>query len=1179
MASPDDVFVFRLDIIEGKDFGFDVQALRCSVVFGGEQKDTPFSIAKDRHIWNFTLEWRATRQQMRALQASGRSQCKITVLKKDQDKSLGWVLLDTRKARLNSVYKDQEGEWLSIKGPAIGRDVPQLHVRYQMVEERSVAEDGEVAVMRQLEQKLGNKESSKGRLESNQTPVAADREESGTRGDSYMPQQTHAAEEDRLKPPLESKEHATEGGPLDSSSSKRSSASGSKGSVTAAAPGFRAARSEAQSNTGPTLPPSNTSKDVSEFSENFHSSPDSSVVSAQHSTLATIQPHTFSQSNNAASTDPHPSAIPADPPLSAPHSMPSDSTLPTLHRVTTDTLVQGKNPPAPAMPHFSPEDGPIRKFVLSIELRSFQAGLKLPFNLCSIYLAALLPQDVLDLVLRGGGKPTARMTPLKTYPPIDVARGAEGTLLNGYGSLDFVAGVMALARVLGDDPRVTVEVWNKERFRSDTLLGLASVSLLPLLQDCWVDGYVPVQALMVTPGGPGQPQTEEQIQVGSLRVLVALESPGPANVPHPSSLQPPSVPSGPVNVPHPSSLQPPPVPPELAPAAAASVLAIAARSLNHIQPIGQAPIPGQAQANAALQPSNRRLEHQPETSPTGTGGSVLDNQGIQAAVARAQQLEYETVWQLEAWKRAEEMRWRGEMKEREACRMSALEAEWRRREKQREMDVAAMRQEYEILEGAARKMLSGLEERERRLVLGEESLLRRRRELEREHAARMAEAEAAVRRLQVECEHQLEIERDRSSELVRQKQTLADRLAVSESRFASLEQAFTAFREVHRSSDEAVLQRQLSEAREAASRAEEKASRASKSKAAYKTQVTRLAEQLAKLYDQQHQYQGSGRNPSRVSGKSAAILPSWLPKSRESNALGLRRSRHPDTRNELDQIEEGYENSSSQQQDQLSHLRQQLQVLKASALSQLSPGTSPTRAAPPSEAGNGSPIKVQGIMTGPRESLLPLVNPKDWMPPTTTTAYELKHQPYPDDSDEDMYSQITPPVESPKPGEVPKTERARQESSSISERLQRSDVSEITLRPIPEGTNQNSIPSSVTPVETQGLVCRGNDVQNSTSWTETNVGSPSTAAYVTPGKSAPFRGGTQNPFVQIHQSPLEIPHSSSPELSPSVVLEISRLQLRSKELLSTGAYDEDDPLLIRINERITELQHSRNLDK
>ncbi len=59
------------------------------------------------------------------------------------------------------------------------------------------------------------------------------------------------------------------------------------------------------------------------------------------------------------------------------------------------------------------------------------------------------------------------------------------------------------------------------------------------------------------------------------------------------------------------------------------------------------------------------------------------------------------------------------------------------------------------------QVLSAAEARERRIVAAEEALLRRRKELEREHAGRMAEAEAAVRRLQVECEHQLDIERDR----------------------------------------------------------------------------------------------------------------------------------------------------------------------------------------------------------------------------------------------------------------------------------------------------------------------------------------------------------------------------------------------------------------------------------
>lgn len=47
------------------------------------------------------------------------------------------------------------------------------------------------------------------------------------------------------------------------------------------------------------------------------------------------------------------------------------------------------------------------------------------------------------------------------------------------------------------------------------------------------------------------------------------------------------------------------------------------------------------------------------------------------------------------------------------------------------------------------QVLSAAEEREQKLIAADEALTRRRKELEREHAGRMAEAEAAVRRLQV----------------------------------------------------------------------------------------------------------------------------------------------------------------------------------------------------------------------------------------------------------------------------------------------------------------------------------------------------------------------------------------------------------------------------------------------
>jgi len=47
---------------------------------------------------------------------------------------------------------------------------------------------------------------------------------------------------------------------------------------------------------------------------------------------------------------------------------------------------------------------------------------------------------------------------------------------------------MALATALAAGPRLVAEVWHKDKYTADQLLGLASVSLAPLLQEPVVDG-------------------------------------------------------------------------------------------------------------------------------------------------------------------------------------------------------------------------------------------------------------------------------------------------------------------------------------------------------------------------------------------------------------------------------------------------------------------------------------------------------------------------------------------------------------------------------------------------------------------------------------------------------------------------------------------------------------------
>ncbi len=62
-----------------------------------------------------------------------------------------------------------------------------------------------------------------------------------------------------------------------------------------------------------------------------------------------------------------------------------------------------------------------------------------------------------------GARLPPRAAPLRTHPAVEVARGSEGALPNGFLAIEFSCGVMALAALLAGGPHVTLEVWHKER--------------------------------------------------------------------------------------------------------------------------------------------------------------------------------------------------------------------------------------------------------------------------------------------------------------------------------------------------------------------------------------------------------------------------------------------------------------------------------------------------------------------------------------------------------------------------------------------------------------------------------------------------------------------------------------------------------------------------------------------
>ncbi|GIL95926.1 hypothetical protein Vretimale_1840, partial [Volvox reticuliferus] len=198
-------------------------------------------------------------------------------------------------------------------------------------------------------------------------------------------------------------------------------------------------------------------------------------------------------------------------------------------------------PPAPprnpiaGLPNFgSPsrnpaDDGPFRRFSLTVDVRSFQSSKRLPLSSANVYVQAVLPAELVELVVTSGHRLPTRLAPLCSHPAVDIPRGAEGAIPNGYGTLEFSSGVVQLARVLAREPRISVEAWHKERFRTDMLLGAGSVPLTPLLQGAWVDGYAPLFAL-VNSSIAGQVR-EERVQMGMLRVVLSLEDKGPAPPP------------------------------------------------------------------------------------------------------------------------------------------------------------------------------------------------------------------------------------------------------------------------------------------------------------------------------------------------------------------------------------------------------------------------------------------------------------------------------------------------------------------------------------------------------------------------------------------------------------------------------------------------------------------------
>lgn len=103
----------------------------------------------------------------------------------------------------------------------------------------------------------------------------------------------------------------------------------------------------------------------------------------------------------------------------------------------------------------------VRKYRFSIELRSFRALARLPVTLARVYAVAQLPEAMRGVFARGAASMGSGPLPaMRTFPPVEVARGAEARLSHGTSEVSFTAAVGDVADVVAGGA-LLLEVWHK----------------------------------------------------------------------------------------------------------------------------------------------------------------------------------------------------------------------------------------------------------------------------------------------------------------------------------------------------------------------------------------------------------------------------------------------------------------------------------------------------------------------------------------------------------------------------------------------------------------------------------------------------------------------------------------------------------------------------------------------
>ncbi|KAJ3052425.1 hypothetical protein HK097_006298 [Rhizophlyctis rosea] len=400
-------------------------------------------------------------------------------------------------------------------------------------------------------------------------------------------------------------------------------------------------------------------------------------------------------------------------------------------------------------------------------------------------------------------QPFGTSSPVITHPILDIFRTTQDVLLpHSFCAFEFVMSPDRLQIYLEALPLV-IEMWSKYPQTKDVKLGTATIDLSRVLGMPRVmssEGSTVIQSIeeyVMVSTAAGEDKRFKK--VADLRVVFALEDFGVLEEQDD------------------------------------------ARGLEDGEPGWAADHPQQQQPRskrASVVYQSAEPDPAPESSVPDTPGS--------AAPSIHETAEYKAALQLELWKQEEERKFRDRLVVRENEFMAEFSREWKRRERDREQLMKRKIDEFKALESQMQKLVADLEVREKRLLRGEEDLIRRKEEIGREGERRVEETRDAARRLHDEFRHRMEIERGKAADAEAHRDRALKERDDAEAKRKVLERELVELRQSLSSGTEATLKAELNTVTAVKIQLERKVTALERAKKHYKSEWVQALRALAK---------------------------------------------------------------------------------------------------------------------------------------------------------------------------------------------------------------------------------------------------------------------------------------------------------------------------------------------